>query len=151
MVKGNDKLDGVSKKIEQDHNPVKSELLKYDKRSKSCNSGINSQNDSNNINIGDNSQSDDNNNIEDDMEQNDNHNGEDINVQNDNDVVMRDMTPFVSVEKAKFTTDSRVDISYDRRRFTDVCFLSLLFLNLFAFDYQEIYKNIFKIIYIVLC
>ena len=115
MVKGNDKLDGVSKRIEHDHIAIKSELLDFYKQLKVGNSGNNSQGDD--INIDDNMEN------EDEHQQNDNHNGEHINIQNDSDVVMRDMTPFVSVDQAKFTTDSRVDISYDRRRFTDVCFI----------------------------
>ena len=93
MVFGVDKLDGVSKKIENDHGPIKDIFInQYNKHLRN-----------------DHAIPENNENINDD------------NDIDDGDVPMRDMTPFVTVADAKRTTDSRVDISYNRRTFTDVC------------------------------
>ena len=115
MVKGNDKLDGVSKKIEQDHEPIKRAMLNrhnqhlqrdsqdddvmMDRIINDANDAQQNEDQANSVVVND-----------DEMEEMD-----------EIDISMRDMTPFVSVDEAKKTSDSRVDISYNRRRFTDVC------------------------------
>ena len=112
MIFGVDKLDGVSKMIENDHMKIKNFFIsKYNKHLRQDAAEPDNDvniNDENDVNINDE-------NVDDGMD--------------DEDVLMRDMTPFVSVAEAKSTKDSRVDISYNRRTFTDVCNL-LFFENL---------------------
>ena len=110
MVWGNDKLDGVSQKVEQDHIAVQNALIGLRNRHLRFNNN-------NNVPVAEQNENDENINPE-------NVPAEDFDDNfNDNDVPMRDMTPFVSVSEAKSTTDTRIDISYNRRTFTDVCFV----------------------------
>ena len=110
MIYGSDKLDGVSKRIENDHLPIKNAFMdQYDKRIGNQNY-VNVSENRNVQNVNDEKKNDDDLNDENLIDEND-----------DNDVPMRDMTPFVTVQQAKTTVDARINISYNRRTFTQVC------------------------------
>ena len=121
MIYGSDKLDGVSKRIENDHLPIKNAFMdQYDKRIGNQNYG----------NVSDNR------NVQNviDEKKNDDLNDENLMDENDdNDVPMRDMTPFVTVQQAKTTVDARINISYNRRTFTQVINLSFVIYYFFFF------------------